>query len=232
MNCRNHRVAFAARSGMGARTSLKAQILGMASILAVFVAAPEAGAVTVNATDDIFAAGLTSITDPTANGGQGTLPQFVAVTPGVTFDVTASGTVVPSTGGLPTGPDGYVGDPADISDSLSTGFGDYNDPNAFALAGVYTDAAGNAIADNQVFRIGASDRLAAPTDAARLYFGFADGFGFNGPSGFYADNSGSLQVSVSAAPEPSSWSLMILGFGGMGLAARRRREMRKALAPA
>jgi hypothetical protein len=217
---------------MAARTSVKAQILGVVSVLAFLVAAPEAGAVTVNGTDDIFAAGLTSIPDPMANGDQGTLPQWVAVAPGETFNVTASGTVVPSTGGLPTGPDGYVADTSDISDSLSTGFANYNDPNAFALAGVYTDAAGDAIADNQVFRIGASDTLTAPTDAARLYLGFADAGGFNGSSGLYTDNSGSLQVSISAVPESSSWALMILGFGAMGMAARRRGKMRKALAPA
>jgi hypothetical protein len=198
--------------------------------LALLFVASEASAttLTVNATDDIFAAGLTSIADPAANGGQGTLPQWIAVTPGETLDVTASGTVVPSTGGLATGPDGYVGDTSDISDFLSTGFANYNDISAFALAGVYTDAAGNAIADNQVFKIGASDSFTAPTGAARLYFGFADAGSFNGVSGFYADNSGALQVSASPAPEPAVWALLIFGCGAMGVAARRRRKISQA----
>ena len=35
-------------------------------------------------------------------------------------------------------------------------------------------------------------------------------------------------LTVTAVPEPASWGLMITGFGLLGLAARRRREMRLA----
>lgn len=204
--------------------SAKVKILTLAGVLMCFCTASAAGAVTVNGTDDIFAAGLTSIPDPTANGGQGTLPPWIEVTPGETIKITATGTVVPSVGGLPTGPSGYVGDTSDISDSLSTGFANYEDSSAFALAGAYTDAAGNVISDNQVFKIGASDILTAPSGAARLYFGLPDAYSFNGSSGFYADNSGSLQVSVSGVPEPSSWALMIAGLGLIGGMLRSRRK--------
>jgi len=82
----------------------------------------------------------------------------------------------------------------------------------------YNNAAGSALA------------FTAPTTATRLYLGVIDAFGFNGQSGFYSDNPGSFSVDVHLAaanggvPEPASWALMILGFGGAGAALRRRRR--------
>ena len=43
---------------------------------------------------------------------------------------------------------------------------------------------------------GRPQRFHAPTGATRLYFGFGDAWSFQGPPGFYADNSGSLRVTV------------------------------------
>ena len=48
----------------------------------------------------------------------------------------------------------------------------------------------------------------------------------NGPAqGSLALNSGSTAVPLAAAvPEPASWAMMIIGFGGVGALMRRRRE--------
>jgi hypothetical protein len=43
---------------------------------------------------------------------------------------------------------------------------------------------------------GRPHRFRVPTGATRLYFGFGDALYFEGPPGFYADNSGSLKVAV------------------------------------
>jgi len=49
----------------------------------------------------------------------------------------------------------------------------------------------------------------------------------SGTVGDYSDNSGSLGVdfTISAAvPEPSTWAMIMLGFFGLGLMSRRRRN--------
>ena len=43
---------------------------------------------------------------------------------------------------------------------------------------------------------GRPQRFHVPTGATRLFFGFADAWFFEGPPGFYADNSGSLKVAL------------------------------------
>jgi hypothetical protein len=52
------------------------------------------------------------------------------------------------------------------------------------------------------------------------WFGTNDGFFLNkGVQPFLADNA--LQMEVEAAPEPSTWLMMALGFAGLGFFARR-----------
>ncbi len=40
---------------------------------------------------------------------------------------------------------------------------------------------------------------------------------------YYPNNVGSFAVDVTAVPDPATWTLLVAGFGGVGLAARRRR---------
>jgi hypothetical protein len=189
-----------------------------------------AAIVSVSAGSDIFAAGVTSIpgTDYAGNvGGNGMAPFAYAVTPGETLDITATGQVnccdTASTPGV-SGPNGFNPNPfapppgSTISNSISGGtVGTYTSSTgaAFALVGSYLN--GNP------FTIGSSDTIVIPNGVNTLYLGFADAAGFNGLSGYYQDNSGSLQVSISAVPEPSTWAMMISGFLGLGFMAYRRK---------
>jgi hypothetical protein len=190
----------------------------------LFVEGARASIVTVDGTADIFAAGLGAV--PGSAGGGGTLPPSISVTPGEILSITASGTVFccvgSSTGG--TDPNGFATNPFGsgslITNSTGSTVGTYADPTgAFALAGFFLGAA-----DTNPFKIGTSDTVTVPLGATALFFGLPDANGFNGPSGFYSDNSGSFAVNVSAVPEPSTWAMMILGFFGVGFMAYRRKS--------
>ena len=62
-----------------------------------------------------------------------------------------------------------------------------------------------------------SGNFVLPT-AGTLRLTIGSGTNFAGGNDFAIDN-----ISVNAVPEPSSWALMIAGFGGMGALLRRRR---------
>lgn len=46
---------------------------------------------------------------------------------------------------------------------------------------------------------------------------------------FY-DNAGGITLNVAAVPEPATWGMMVLGFFGMGMALRTKRERKAAIA--
>lgn len=53
----------------------------------------------------------------------------------------------------------------------------------------------------------------------------------NGKSGGAGSYSGTLSFALAAVPEPASWAMMILGFGGIGGVLRRRRSDGPAVVP-
>jgi hypothetical protein len=46
----------------------------------------------------------------------------------------------------------------------------------------------------------------------------------------FGDNAGGLSLNVAAVPEPATWGMMVLGFFGMGMALRTKRERKTAIA--
>ncbi len=75
----------------------------------------------------------------------------------------------------------------------------------------------DAVSGTQIFNV--------PTGATRLYLGFADAWNGSwvaGSPGYYADNGGTLSVTINAIPEPATVSLL-LGLGASALAVWRRR---------
>jgi hypothetical protein len=209
-------------------TGLSLKALG-AFLLAVLFSS-SASALIVDASSDIFAAGLSSVpaSDTAGNpGGNGTLPVFLNVTGGETITLTATGLVnCCDTASFPgvIGPNGFspnpFGGPSSsifANSGLLSSVGAYNGP-AFALVGVFD----NNLAAGPFF-VGSDKTLLVPNGATELFLGFADGAGFNNASGYYQDNSGFLTVNA-AVPEPSTWAMMILGFLGLGFMAYRRKN--------
>lgn len=75
---------------------------------------------------------------------------------------------------------------------------------------------------------GTAQGFAVPAGATRLFFGFADSFNagsqtLTGAPGFYGDNGGSLSVTISAVPEPSSVLTALALIGLIGWRERRNR---------
>jgi PEP-CTERM motif len=69
--------------------------------------------------------------------------------------------------------------------------------------------------------------IVAPTGAVALQLGLNDDLFF--------DNSGSLNIAVTgstAVPEPATWAMMLIGFGGLGAAMRTSRRAKAATATA
>jgi hypothetical protein len=73
---------------------------------------------------------------------------------------------------------------------------------------------------------GSVQTFISPAGVTRLYLGVADGYG-------WANNTGAFDVCVNCGlvpepsaglvvPEPSTWAMMLLGFGGLGFGAYLR----------
>ena len=76
--------------------------------------------------------------------------------------------------------------------------------------------------------LGPVQNFVVPTDATRLFLGFADAFGFVGDPNAYDDNSGAVSATfeiagVAAVPEPGTIMLVATGLVGVIAVARRRR---------
>src|SRR5207244_8586602 len=80
----------------------------------------------------------------------------------------------------------------------------------------------------QVFFVGdglangnTTQKFFIPAGATRLFLGFSDAPNQVGLPGAYADNTGSLNVGVTAVPEPSSFALLLAALLAVTTARRR-----------
>lgn len=198
----------------------------------------------VSATANIHSAGLGA---PVAPGGLGAgiLPIEHTIMPGQSlFTFSASG-LTTAAGGSPTlGPDGWVGAMSDVyayggisgfkAGSVLPLVGVFLDSNVpqspapatlqFTSTGLGLDFTTLSPAIGQVFFIGdgqtsgsVAQEFFAPAGATRLFLGFADAPYSSGNPGAYFDNGGSLNVTVTAVPEPTVAGFIIVS----GLVASR-----------
>lgn len=171
------------------------------------------------------------------------------VTGGMTLSFTGVTGGVSYAGGTPT--DGPNGDAGYLIDTLSyEGVSTINNIAGFtnapvdALVGVFLNSSqptanpAPGVLDfssptltpllQQIFFIGDGSlgAITVPTGATRLFLGTVDGFG-------WYNNTGAIDVTVntlSAVPEPAAWTLMLAGFGGLGMAMRAHRRQGAATA--
>jgi hypothetical protein len=213
----------------------------------------QGAATTVDGQANIYIAGIAS--PPALSGGTGFAPVAIAVTPGqvisfssITGLVNCCGVAVDT---LPDGGSSYAtslsalhgisGIAAPVQMFLAGVFGTATNPLGaappalnFTAGGLGTDFSGLSPALWQSFFIGDGRRLdgttlqtfTAPALATVLYLGFADGLGFSGSPGYYADNRGSFEVTLaqSAVPLPGALPLFATGLGIAGLVGWRRKR--------
>jgi len=130
------------------------------------------------------------------------------------------------------------------------GFGQFisNDTTSdYYITDVTGKANGSEINGSSTYA-GASNLLGFPsqpyTDEGGISFTTASGVAFNlftlgSPAAYvlssavdpvgYASNGVPICLQISAAPEPATWAMMLIGFGGLGAAMRRRGRIAHAL---
>ncbi len=232
-----------------------ASILGSTTALGCFLtatASQAASVYTVPATANLYSAGLSVPTDP-GGGGAGTLPIYIAVSPGQSvFQFSASGSITENIYvGVYHGPDG--GSIAGSTVYAYGGLSGFMTDLCVPLAGVFlSDSAPSDPAPptldfraqslgldfatlspqlGQVFFIGdgqtsggVTQTFYAPAGATRLFLGCPDSVGGQGLPGAYDDNAGTLTVNVTAVPEPATDALGFLAVV-LSAALRRQREV-------
>lgn len=204
---------------------------------------------TVQATANIFSAGLTTPVAP-GGGGAGILPVSISLSPSQsTFQFSASGSVTENTlFGVYHGPDGRPNSGCETY--AYGGISGFITDQVAPLAGVFlTDAVPGGTAPPtldfrstglglnfttlapaiaQVFFIGdgrttggITQTFYAPAGATRLFLGIPDAVNGQSYPGGYGDNAGSFSVTVTAVPEPAFAAVGTMG-AVLFFALRRR----------
>ena len=228
-------------------------ILAAAAFFAVSLSA-HAFTLSVDATDNIYGAGLTTPPNP-GGGSAGDLPPGVtfAAEPGqvLTFSsVTGTSTLTTAFGqfapdgnqSFPMSMSAYGGISGILSDASSYLVGVFlgatppTDAPAtldFRESGLGTSFATLSPLLGQQFFIGdgltgngtgSEQQFNVPAGATALYLGFPDGSGYMGLPGQYQDNAGTLVATFAIVPEPGSLG-WLAGGCAVFFACRRRRRV-------
>lgn len=100
-------------------------------------------------------------------------------------------------------------------------------PTGVNIFRIGTTNGGLPLTFNQIGGLGAGDTTSVFTDYQLVTLGAFEGIGYAiGNGGSYFNDSTGVNFSVVAGvPEPATWALMILGFGAVGGAMRRRQAV-------
>ena len=98
-----------------------------------------------------------------------------------------------------------------------------SDTNPTGVDIFFTYAPGNAVTSNQTALGSIGSNRASLTDFRTLTLNAGDSISYaiaNG--GSYFNDSTAVAFRITAVPEPATWALMMMGFGAVGFAMRRR----------
>jgi hypothetical protein len=201
-------------------------IAAAALVLAGFtsVSASAATTITIPGTANPFLAGATAgnyITygpnvDANTDYATASSPVTIAVLGGSTISI--SNVIDNAEGNCPgcIGPGGGIG----VSPFTANGFPEllspYSSLTLNTLVGAFNGPGGGTI-----FEIGTGGHWVVPVGSTEFYLGTVDGYQWN-------NNVGDFTATFGAVPEPATWALFLMGFGGIGAALRFNRSNKKA----
>jgi hypothetical protein len=205
-------------------------IVGTVLALAAFASLPATAAtsIIIPGTANPFLAGAASGDYLTYNGpnvdantdyATANSPVSLAVVAGSMISI--SNVVDNGEGNCPgcVGPGGAIG----VSPFTAHGFAEllspYSNLQLNSLVGAFNGPNGGSL-----FEIGSGGSFLVPTGATAFYLGTVDGYQWN-------NNVGDFTATFGAVPEPATWTLFIMGFGGIGAAMRFGRNSKKNAAP-
>lgn len=205
----------------------KLMIAGAALALAGFtsMSAYAATSVTIPGTANPFLAGATAGNYITYNGSNiDANTDYAGANSPVSFAVVGGSTIAISNvidnaeGNCPgcIGPGAGIG----VSSFTTHGFTEilsaYTNLPINTLVGAFNGASGG-----NVFEIGSGGHFVVPTGSTELYLGTVDGYQWNNNVGYFT-------ASIGGVPEPATWAMFLIGFGGVGAAMRFSRSNKRA----
>lgn len=156
---------------------------------------------------------------------------------GASYDINDGASAAPSFGNLSISPfndtsaNAFIADFSTGLSDISISYGDYNaDSDTFTMSifsgangtgtnlGTVTYNYGLADISNGDSAVATSSLSSATPFLSAVFIGGSAGF----PNSLYYDNIVVHTAGAASVPEPTTWSMMLIGFGAIAFAARRR----------